>query len=724
MRFGGTGVAELRWELMRIAASFLSRVCRLGVMFHDTWYVSIPIVIEKVGEGYQSSSRRWEKDEDEKEEKEKKRRGRRGLTPYLGFLCRDLQSYLSRLTLFLPIRSQKFFILVDNRPWLIDQDSPAAHLWQLMVTKSRLSPFANTRAARVTRRNIGKILEFTNSSRSLSITRNRLRRWFSLIDAALSQKKKLLHVKKLKASFLFNKELHCTLYGFIVFEVQWAHVRGINYINELQTDTSMALEAKLMKRWEFDSIEQSSSCISSWYTGTCNEINLLREYLESISNKGDVFYDAREVPFTTSEMSENLHSADEFREEKHNCSYSNFIPMLERMEDSGSPYTPPVSGPYKRRKIMKLSVGSDVDEVSEEAYSEIVSSPTISESSSSSSSCESEHASLVFEATTYKDVLILFRFDDHDLPFKLKEIIMADLRLLTLLEYGLPSWVIFLQSYPVFCKIYRPWMCPLARALYVLISITTVLIGFYDLYKNVPILKATASSLFGPFFNWIESWEMISRIKYLGTILFLHNCEKAFKWFLMVARATKSLLSVLTKPIAGPIMELFEFVFPIWNVWFDTVESLSLIVWNMLSSSCSMIITILDIIIWPFWFIFSTLWSLVAYVIYPLVWLLWEIVIAPARLILAIASFVGILLTNIYYVLKGTWSSIGALFQLASVSEATVVAYEVPVWRSLWNDIFSKVFRAIRSIFYGFVAFFTTCNRHRLRYVYFLLLVF
>ncbi|THU70237.1 hypothetical protein C4D60_Mb08t22890 [Musa balbisiana] len=541
MRFGGTGGAELRWELVRIAASFLSR------------------------------------------------------------------SYLSRLTLFLPIRSQKFFILVDNRPWLIAQDSRAAHLWQLMVTK---------------------------------------------------------------------------------------------------TDTSMALEAKLMKRWEFDSIEQSCSCISSWYTGTCNEINLLREYLESISNKGDVFYDAREDPFTTTEMSDNFHNADEFHEEKHNCSYSNSIPMLERMEDSGSPYTPPVSGPYKRRKIMKSSVGSDTDEVSEEAYSEIVSSPTISESSSSSSSCESEHASLVFEATTYKDVLILFRFDDHDLPFKLKEIIMADLRLLTLLEYGLPSWVIFLQSYPVFCQIYRPWMCPLARALYVLISITTVLIGFYDLYKNVPILKATASSLFGPFFDWIESWEMISRIKYLGTILFLHNCEKAFKWFLMVARATKSLLSVLTKPIAGPIMELFEFVFPIWNVCFDTVESLSLIVWNMLSSSCSMIITILDIIIWPFWF--------AAYVIYPLVWLLWEIVIAPARLILAIASYVGILLANIYYVLKGTWSSIGALFQLASVSEATVVTYEVPVWRSLWNDIFSKVFRAIRSIFYGFVAFFTTCNRHRL----------
>jgi hypothetical protein len=39
------------------------------------------------------------------------------------------------------------------------------------------------------------------------------------------------------------------------------------------------------------------------------------------------------------------------------------------------------------------------------------------------------------------------------------------------------------------------------------------------------------------------------------------------------------------------------------------------------------------------------------------------------------------------------------------------------MWRALWNDIFSKVFRAVRSIVNGFMAFFTACNRHRLRFV-------
>ena len=48
---------------------------------------------------------------------------------------RDLQSYLSDLSLFLALESNKLYILVDNRPWLRDLGSRPAHLWQLMVTK-------------------------------------------------------------------------------------------------------------------------------------------------------------------------------------------------------------------------------------------------------------------------------------------------------------------------------------------------------------------------------------------------------------------------------------------------------------------------------------------------------------------------------------------------------------------------------------------------------------
>lgn len=56
-------------------------------------------------------------------------------------------------------------------------------------------------------------------------------------------------------------------------------------IAALQTDTTLALEAKLMKRWEFDSIAQAASCMTSWFTGTPAELRILKDYLNSIGIK-------------------------------------------------------------------------------------------------------------------------------------------------------------------------------------------------------------------------------------------------------------------------------------------------------------------------------------------------------------------------------------------------------------------------------------------------------
>ena len=49
----------------------------------------------------------------------------------------------------------------------------------------------------------------------------------------------------------------------------------------LQTDTSLAIETKFMQRWEFDSIAQAVSCMSSWFSGTVSEKLLFKEYLDS-----------------------------------------------------------------------------------------------------------------------------------------------------------------------------------------------------------------------------------------------------------------------------------------------------------------------------------------------------------------------------------------------------------------------------------------------------------
>ncbi|KAJ6723744.1 hypothetical protein OIU74_008166 [Salix koriyanagi] len=560
----------------------------------------------------------------------------------------DLQSYLSDLSLFIAFESRKLYILVDNRPWLRNLGSHPAHLWQLMVTKSRLSPFANTKAKR------GRKEGNVASSQSNPSKSKKFERWFSLIEVAtLSRKKGLPHVNKLRNSLLLSSELHRTLYGFIVFEVAWKDVRGINYLNELQTDTSLAIEAKTMRRWEFDNFLDSAI--------------------------GDTFYDTEENFPMTSSFDDDEDDNMWVQDNSSYCLSGSFDACPGTLDDTAIDcYTEETQGGHE-----DLIDSSDTD----------------------ASDCEN-----AIEAKQYRDVLILFRFNDHDLPFKLRQVVMSDLRLLTLLEAGLPSWVIFLQSYPGFCHLYRPWMCPLARALYVIISIITVLIGFYDLYKNVPVLKATASSLCGPLFDWIETWEMVSRIKYLGTMLFLHNFEKAVTWFLMVTRTTRSFFSVFTQPLVEPLAEILGFLLPAWNMFIEVADSLYSFVWVVIESSSSVLGDLIEIFAWPLWFI----WSIAISIIYPIFWTVWEILYAPIRLVLSLAGFVAFTCTWISEMIGDIWQSVSGIFQLASVSEATVSTYEVSVWRSLWNDLFSQVFRAVRSILNGFVAFFTACNRHRL----------
>ncbi|KAG7942215.1 hypothetical protein I3843_16G089700 [Carya illinoinensis] len=125
------------------------------------------------------------------------------------------------LSFFLACESKKPYSLVDNRPWLRDLGSRRAQLWQLMVTKSRLSPFANTKARRDRKEEQDSCCR-PNTSKS-----DKLKKWFSLIDAVmLSHKRVLLPVKQLRESSLVSNELHRTLYGFILFEVSWNNVRA------------------------------------------------------------------------------------------------------------------------------------------------------------------------------------------------------------------------------------------------------------------------------------------------------------------------------------------------------------------------------------------------------------------------------------------------------------------------------------------------------------------
>ena len=321
---------------------------------------------------------------------------------------------------------------------------------------------------------------------------------------------------------------------------------------------------------------------------------------------GEVFHDAH-ASFPKTDKKVDIASDGTSVEAESPCSssssFSAYSVQIQNLTQRL--HTPPPDGsPYKRRKLTS-PVHFDLGTSSEEAEAE---NAEVQSQTPDMSDCEE-----TLQPSMYRDVLILFRFDDRDLPFKLRDIIMSDVRLLTLLEAGLPSWVIFLQSYPVFCHLYRPWMCPLARACYVLISVITVLIGFYDLYKNVPLLKATASRLFGPLFDWIESLEMISRIKYIGTMLLLHNSQKAIKWFLSATRTIRTFFTLVIEPMAGPFAEFLEFLLPLWTVFAEVAENLLSVTWMVAGSCFTMVGDLIEMLLMPLWYILSLVWNIGEY---------------------------------------------------------------------------------------------------------------
>ncbi|PKA47424.1 hypothetical protein AXF42_Ash020153 [Apostasia shenzhenica] len=403
---------------------------------------------------------------------------------------------------------------------------------------------------------------------------------------------------------MVTKDLSKALHGFIIFEVAWKDVHGINYLNELQMDATLALEVKFMRKWEFHSPEQALSSLSFWFSGR---------------------------PSESQSLNRNL------------------------------------------RLLFDVS------------------------------------------PTTYTDKLMLFRFSDCVLPVKLRQAIMSDLRLLRLLEAGLPSWVIFFQSYPFFCHFYRPWMRHLARTLYILMSLITVIIGFYDLYKNVPLLKATASRICGPLFSWIEEWDMISRIKYIGTMLFLQNFEKGLKWFIIFAQMMRTVISGVARPLTGPLMKVAELFSPLWNAFVDLGKMIFSNLWLVLQFLYGAILNLIECFLQPFELLFSYISCTGTKLVQPLLCFLWDLLLLPIQCAFGTAKYMRTLFSEISF--KEFWESGRHLFKLASVPKPKRASYDISMWQALWNDLFSHIFRAMRSIINGLLAFFVTCNRHRLRYL-------
>ncbi|KAG6517331.1 uncharacterized protein LOC122055742 isoform X1 [Zingiber officinale] len=577
--------------------------------------------------------------------------------PLTGLQIGDIQSYVSQAFLYVSSR-KRLFVMVDNRPWSVNKQSKSTRIWQLMVTKYRMSPFMNTRAAQKTLA-VGFKDDRNDDYESYFGKLKKGKRWLPLVDSSKLQEKYFHAVMSL------NQSLH----GFIVFEVAWKDVHGINYLNELQTDTYLALEVRTMRKWEFFDPEHASSCITLWFSECISETQPLKDFLKKLSD-----FD-QQSSSCQSPTNQEVSSLDDPFED-------NFLDVQE----------------------VPFAVGDLINGELCDKENADEKKPLVRMGKEDDASISPAH---------YSDTLILFRFNDSLLPFKLNQIIMSDIRLLTLLESGLPSWVIFFQSYPLFCYIYRPWMRLLVRTVHILISLVTVLVGFYDLYKNVPLLKATAARLCGPFFDWIETWDMVTRLRYLGTMFFLQNIQRSLNWLLLMARTTKALVAVISKPLLCPLGEIIEFISPLLNIFVEISEFFYSTVWSVVNLIYTMVTVFAEVFLRPFELVYNYLHT-TATLLLPIFGCIWEIFLFPVRCSVTFATCALSLVTKIYYLLKDIWETISSTFEFSFLSETEQSSFDSSALKDLWNDLFSQVFRAIRSIINGFAAFFISCNRHRL----------
>ena len=71
----------------------------------------------------------------------------------------------------------------------------------------------------------------------------------------------------------------------------------------------------------------------------------------------------------------------------------------------------------------------------------------------------------------------------------------GDERLLKLYESGLPGWAIY---GPLYGLPYRPWLRTLSYALFIAVSVFSMVMGFYDVIKHFPLLHRVRACMQRP----------------------------------------------------------------------------------------------------------------------------------------------------------------------------------------------------------------------------------
>jgi hypothetical protein len=149
-------------------------------------------------------------------------------------------------------------------------------------------------------------------------------------------------------------------------------------------------------------------------------------------------------------------------------------------------------------------------------------------------------------------------------------------------ETGLPSWTIVLAQYT---SLYRPWQRKILRLITFFASIITVSIGFYDLYKHLPMFQKFLNAYLKGWVKWLNQ-----TIALKVGLMIMYLQEPFTKWFtLLFGEGDWTLLQL----VFFPLIYCIQVITSITTIIYDLLVPILALIYDTFTIGFSLIASIL-----------------------------------------------------------------------------------------------------------------------------------
>lgn len=505
-----------------------------------------------------------------------------------------------------------------------------------------------------------------NSQYFLSYTRKELLKMFKNSPFTTPVNKKI--GKDTKGSFL--DRLGAQYGGIVAFEINLKEIEGVDYSNTMNSYGSrLTFEVNQGKKKWFSSLLKF-----------CEHYNISQPSLRS------KYYSPYLSPDLKSFATKRLHPEN-----------LGFKSKLKKEINNDEVFHMSTPNPIRRRTSTvrrSLSVVDNIEYHPESVY-------------------ESD-----FHECKFNDFTISAYFEDPIFPFFVRNLLKNPKNNFLLIKYerGIPSWAQFLPSYGL---PYRPWMRKVMAVIIFCFSLVTMMLGFYDLYKNIPQLRDVLYSVLGKFFQIFEDAILIRFSVLLGYIV--TTCQIIINLLLGLLTLIPFIpdLFNLTRSLFESLLNLFlsikyliKWAYSIFTLFGSSGWTALTIFFNSFylqelfsvfySGSLNSFLFVLNIIITILKELkefLSLLFSIPFEVVYGLTYGLFNVIF---ELFSDFYSF--------FYSIIRAFRYIMSIFR----SNQSTVSESIGVFESIknfWYDIFRHALRGITSIYHFTV--YTTCNVYK-----------